>query len=226
MKMNGTQKAGFTLIEVIVVIAVIAILAAILTPTLTRNIEDSKITRAKNEVQVLAAAVASLYKDVGRWPFTNAAGPLGGVSRVVGNSATVPTGTGPNAGAQADQWGTLAPTKPLADYLYYNNPDENSGATNQNEANQDYPTTGDFAWKGPYSDQGLFNDPWGRSYVINARYFPGNALVGTAGHRVFVLSAGPNMLWSSSFSDAVTRLTTPDDSVGDDDIGTILALNR
>jgi hypothetical protein len=43
---------------------------------------------------------------------------------------------------------------------------------------------------------------------------------------VFVLSAGPNMLWSSSFSDAVTRLTTPDDSVGDDDIGTILALNR
>ena len=96
MKRNG----GFTLIEVIVVIAVVAILAAILTPSITRNIEDSKISRTKNEVQVIAAAIAGLYKDVGNWPYTNADGPSGGVDRLLGNSSTVPTGTGPNAGAR------------------------------------------------------------------------------------------------------------------------------
>jgi len=225
MERISIHKAGFTLIEVIVVIAVIAILAAILTPTISRNIEDSKISRTKNEVQVIAASIASLYKDVGGWPYTNADGPSGGVDRALGNSSTVPTGTGPNAGAQAARWGTYGISKSLADYLYYNNPDDDTGATNQNQSGQDYPTSGDYAWRGPYVDRELFDDAWGRSYVINARYFPGNSRTSTAGHRVLILSAGSNGLWSTPFSDGVTRLTSPDDSIRDDDIGHTLAIN-
>lgn len=220
------DRKGFTLIEVIVVIAVVAILAAILTPTITRNIEDSKISRGKNEVQVIAASIASLYKDAGRWPYTNADGPSGGIDRLLGNSSSVPTGTGPSAGAQAARWGTFGITKSLADFLYFNNPDDDTGPTNQNQAGQDYPTTGNYAWRGPYADQPLFDDPWGRSYVISARYFPGNTRTSTAGHRVFILSAGPNGLWSTPFSDGVTRLTSPDDSILDDDIGHTLAINQ
>ena len=59
---------GFTLIEVVVVLAVVAILAAILVPTIEKNINDAKRTRASNEVQVLGAAMASYFKDVGKWP--------------------------------------------------------------------------------------------------------------------------------------------------------------
>ena len=221
-----TARKGFTLIEVIVVIAVVAILAAILTPTITRNIEDAKTSRTKNEVQVIAASIISLYKDVGRWPYTNANGPSGGVDRLLGNSSTVPTGAGPDAGSGAANWGTYGTSKPIADYLYYNNPDNDTGPNNQNQSNQDYPISGDYAWKGPYTDQGFFDDAWGRSYVINARYFPGNILTSTAGHRVFVLSAGPNGLWSTSYTDGVTRLTNPDDGTRDDDIGHTLTINQ
>jgi len=220
------RNAGFTLIEVIVVIAVVAILAAILTPSITRNIEDSKISRTKNEVQVIAAAIAGLYKDVGGWPYTNADGPSGGVDRLLANSSSVPTGTGPNAGAGAANWGTYGISKALADYLYFNNPDGDTGSGNQNEAGQDYPITGDYAWRGPYVDKQFFDDAWGRSYVVNARYFPGNPRTSTAAHRVFILSAGPNGLWSTSYSGAVTRLTNPDDSPRDDDIGHVIAINQ
>ena len=225
MKRVPIPKAGFTLIEVIVVIAVVAILAAILTPTITRNIEDSKISRTKNEVQVIAAASASLYKDVGGWPYTNTDGPSGGVDRLLGNSSTVPTGTGPDAGSGASNWGAYGTSKPIADYLYYNNPDDDTGPTNQNQSGQDYSLSGDYAWRGPYVDRELFDDAWGRSYIISARYFPGNTRTSTAGHRVFILSAGPNGLWSTPYSDAVTRLTNPDDSTRDDDIGHTLAIN-
>jgi len=226
MKKLSKDKKGFTLIEVIVVIAVVAILAAILTPTITRNIEDSKTSRTKNEVQVIAASIASLYKDTGGWPYTNANGPSGGVDRVLGNSATVPTGAGPSAGSGTVNWGTYGVSKPLADYIYYNNPDNDTGPNNQNQSNQDYPTSGNYAWRGPYADQGLFDDAWGRSYVISARYFPGNTRTSTAGHRVFILSAGPNGLWSTPYSDGVTRLTNPDDGVRDDDIGHTLTINQ
>lgn len=60
------REKGFTLIEVVVVVAVIAILAAILTPYITKYIEDSKIAKAKNETQVVAAAIVNAMKDLSR----------------------------------------------------------------------------------------------------------------------------------------------------------------
>ncbi len=218
-------KKGFTLIEMVVVLAVVAILAAILTPTVARNIKASKVTRTTNEVQVIAAAVASLYKDTGYWPYTNANGPAGGVDRVLANPSTVPTGAEPGGGTGATNWGTYGVTKPLYDYLYYNNPDDDSGASGQNQAGQDYPTSGEYRWRGPYLDYRVIDDAWGRSYVINARYFPGNPRFSdtTRPHRVYVLSAGPNHLWATPFSDAVHRNTSPDDSISGDDIGKAIA---
>ncbi len=219
------NKKGFTLIEMVVVLAVVAILAAILTPTVARNIKASKVTRTINETQVIAAAIASLYKDTGFWPYTRANGPSGGVDRVLANPNTVPTGAESGAGAGAPHWGTYGRTKPLYDYLYYNNPDDDTGPNGQNQTGQDYSTTGEYRWRGPYIDKRTIDDAWGRSYVINARYFPGNPRFNdkTRPHRVYVLSAGPDHSWGTAFSDAVTRNTTPDDSIGGDDIGKAIA---
>ena len=71
--MRKRNEKGFTLIEVVVVVAVIAILAAVLTPYITKYIDDSKVAKARNEVQVVAAAVTNAYKDLGRWPNRNTA---------------------------------------------------------------------------------------------------------------------------------------------------------
>jgi general secretion pathway protein G len=65
--MNHT-KAGFTLIELIVVIAVIAVLTGIIVPVVGSMLEEARATRARSEVKVLAEAILTLYKDTTFWP--------------------------------------------------------------------------------------------------------------------------------------------------------------
>ncbi|MCP5054179.1 MAG: hypothetical protein GY940_43835, partial [bacterium] len=219
---------------------IIAILMAILFPTIARHISDSRVTRAANEAQVITAAVSMLFKDTGKWPSTNntvnRAGPSGRVDRVLSGmvSDPVPTGVAPGARAGAANWGVFGSTKQLADYLFYNNPDEDSGVKDQNQPGQDYKISGEFAWRGPYVDKEAFLDPWGRQYVISARYFPGVPVA--VGHSVLLLSAGKDGLWSTAYSDAVTRLTEPKDTpYGShedsgtyihDDVGLIITINK
>ncbi|RLB12088.1 MAG: hypothetical protein DRG39_02820 [Deltaproteobacteria bacterium] len=218
------DRGGFTLIEVVVIIAVITILAAILTPLVIRYIGDAKVSRAQAETKSIAATVMKLYSDTGKWPFTNKNGPSGGVDRVLSDPDHVPTGEGPDAGSGAENWGTYGKAKPLYDYLFYNNPDDDSGSSNQNQTGQDYPTTGPFAWKGPYIEKPVITDPWGNSYVINARYFPGNPrYTGTVIHTVFVLSAGPNGTWETPFSDSVG---VPGEKIRGDDIGWVITMSK
>ncbi len=59
---------GFTLMEMIGVMAVIAILASIATPKIFEAIEDSKVSAYLQEVNTLKTAAAQYYKDTGAWP--------------------------------------------------------------------------------------------------------------------------------------------------------------
>lgn len=68
MKMRRIVKeksGGFTLIEIIGVIAIIGILAAFITPKVFQVIEDSKITRFAGEYPAYSSAVTKWYKDIG-----------------------------------------------------------------------------------------------------------------------------------------------------------------
>jgi len=233
---------GFTLIEMVVVLAVIAILAAILFPTIAKHISDSRVTRSVNECQVITAAVMMLYKDTGKWPCTFQepavpnGGPSGRVDRVLTGYPADPLPIAAAAGARpgAANWGILGTTKPIYDFLYFNNPDANTGADSQNQTGQDYPLSGEFAWKGPYIDKPTYLDSWGNQYVISARYFPGGSY--SANHTVLVLSAGPDGLWSTPFDDTITRLSLitdvpygPHQSDGTyihDDIGSVITTNN
>ncbi|MEZ4387273.1 MAG: prepilin-type N-terminal cleavage/methylation domain-containing protein [Candidatus Krumholzibacteriia bacterium] len=220
MRTFPSNRRGFTLIEIVIAVAIVAIFAAAISPMVFRHLEDAKIGKAQNEAETIATAVLNYYKDTGSWPYTNANGPAGNaVSRVI-SSTTVAVGAGPSAGAGAGNWGTYGTAKQLGDYLYFNNPDDDSSATGAgaNQNNQDWPTTGKFAWKGPYVDSYEILDPWGNAYVINSRYLPGGVYAGAVRHKVFVLSAGPDGRWETGYADGSTE-----DILGDD-VGTVISI--
>jgi len=62
------QQTGFTLMEMIGVMAVIAILAAVATPKIFDAIEDGKVSAYVGEANQLKLAAARYYKDTGKWP--------------------------------------------------------------------------------------------------------------------------------------------------------------
>ena len=87
-------RAGFTLIELILVVAVVAILAAILVPTVFSILDDSAITKGKADVKAVAGAIAKFRDDTGVFPTRDA--DVAGLPPAEVNllySGTVPPGT-------------------------------------------------------------------------------------------------------------------------------------
>lgn len=65
------KQAGFTLIEVMVVVVILAILAAIVVPRILKRPEQARIVAAKQDITAIENAL-SLYKlDNGFYPSTN-----------------------------------------------------------------------------------------------------------------------------------------------------------
>ena len=95
MKVVFSRKSGFTLIEMIGVIAVIAILAAFITPKVFKVIKDSKVTRFAGEIPTYTTAVTNWYKDIGTLQSLNVSGV------VVTNDATFQTALMANQGTTA-----------------------------------------------------------------------------------------------------------------------------
>ncbi|MDD5668714.1 MAG: prepilin-type N-terminal cleavage/methylation domain-containing protein [Candidatus Omnitrophica bacterium] len=59
---------GFTLIELIVVIAIIGVLAAIIAPNAFKVIEKAKIARVVSDLKAIKSAAMGYYSDTGRFP--------------------------------------------------------------------------------------------------------------------------------------------------------------
>jgi general secretion pathway protein G len=64
------RRSGFTLIEILVVIAVIAILAAIVAPNVFRHVGTAKDTAAQAQIEMLGSALDAYRLDNGRYPTT------------------------------------------------------------------------------------------------------------------------------------------------------------
>ena len=201
---------GFTLVEVVVVIAIIGVLSAIAAPLISKSVEDARIARAQDETGLLAATLGTFYKDVGRWPSRDGAGTFGVVTTLISSNRGGAMGGGctptPDPGNPVNSNGWNSTIGPQVDYL------QNHLLVNTPKGGAPYPTSGPGAWRGPYLES-TWNDPWDTPYMVNV------AAAETPGGKGLVLSAGPNMVMDTPF--AATRAT----QIAGDDVGTAFTLN-
>lgn len=216
-------KRAFTLVEVVVVIAVVALLSAIIVPLVARQIDDAKISRARNECLVLASTVLKFYSDVGLFPASSVNGSSradNALARLVSGTAVIYSEDGGPAYGYAstsnDDWyddgldGTANAVESIDLFDNHFNSNTPIGSTTVL-----YPTSGEFRWRGPYLNK-VSKDPWGHYYVCNidAAFTSGN-------RQCVVISAGPN----GDFDTAVDPAATVTGPSGDD-IWSVVILKR
>ena len=200
------RNSGFTLMEMVVVLVVVVILAAILTPTIAKNINDAKLARANNETQVIGAAIGSFFKDVGRWPTSDGAAGLPDAIQLLYGPGSAPA---EDAGATNEEyWLTTGSTTwtafdTFADHLITNDP---GGGANNYPDNTTVPLP-ELRWHGPYLTE-IKADPWGSYYSCNIYY-----TWFTPTNNVCVWSAGPDRTAQTDATQASTAF-----AVGGDDI--------
>src|SRR5437879_13821596 len=67
---------GFTMIEMVIVLAIIGLFAAALTPMVTNYVDKSRVAKAQSDLRTIGEAISRFEKDVGRYPMWSAANAL------------------------------------------------------------------------------------------------------------------------------------------------------
>ncbi len=67
-KYRSRRFAGFTLIEMLVVMVIIGLLAGLVGPKLFGKVDSSKVQTAQTQVKMLKGALESMRLDIGRFP--------------------------------------------------------------------------------------------------------------------------------------------------------------
>jgi general secretion pathway protein G len=61
-------EAGYSLLEVLIVISIVALIAALVGPRLVGQLDRSKVTAARVQLRSLAASLETMRLDIGRYP--------------------------------------------------------------------------------------------------------------------------------------------------------------
>jgi general secretion pathway protein G len=68
--MRAIRRSGFTLIEVMVVVAILAILAALIVPRVISRPDEAKVIAARHDIGAISQALKLYRLDNGRYPTT------------------------------------------------------------------------------------------------------------------------------------------------------------
>jgi len=212
-RLSGGKRDGFTVIEMVVVIAVIVLLSAIVAPLAITVIRDARIAKTQGDVSSIAKAIQRYRIDTGAYPFKNSSS-----SPLSPDFATLSTanGTNPTVQASVTTWSapvdaydgtacgtsgnpgtdTGSDTLRLNEHLLSNGP---SWAEDQKPRKKQ--------WKGTYVSE-LDEDAWGNKILVNI-------LNGFRDCKkaLYVLSAGPDGEVDTEFDLALTGTSADDDII-------------
>ena len=163
------EKRGFTLIEIITVLAILSILAGVLIPITIKNIDESRLTAAQKDTNAIVAAIVNFHIDTKTWPvYTSYPGSK--------NVYILKTDEGADAAAAGNGVWLSANSDFFFEQLI------------DNETNPRYTD-----WRGPYLGE-FKPDPWGRKYYasIGSLWDNGGWAAGADPAQAWVISAGPD----------------------------------
>lgn len=198
------MNRGFSLIEVAVSITIIAILVGMISPLVSRYIDEARVTRAATEAQTIASAMLNFNRDTGKWPIfqpVTGQNPLQITSTSMIYSVLYAPGNLPQRIVDSALW----------------NPATQGSIIDQLENNlPKYSTSGKYAWRGPYLSS-TASDPWNNAYLVNAS----NLAFGVTTVAALVISAGPNQRIETLYTQSIGTGSSAVVAGGDDIIARI-----
>ena len=159
---------GVTLYETTAVVAMTAILGAVAAPMIMERVENTKSTKAVNEILTISGAIQKFFEHTGRWPGEAEIRRAG--SSICFLQTGVPS-TDPSGGTLLPSVTSLGtPTRPIDASEFLGRPCNTitkDNVLNINDFLVRKPSVADYPnWQGPYQEP-VASDPWDRAYLIN-----------------------------------------------------------
>lgn len=199
MKRANFRQGGFTLVELIFVLAIIVTLASIFLPLAMSKFSESKNASTTSSIDAIAAALTNFFGDLDHFPtcnstdcnpFNNGNNDLKFLAFGTGSgdiSGEYPTNTGTGSAwdlTANDNTDNIARNNAF-NHLVANNP----GADNTTgEDATDYKTS---KWKGPYISK-LAKDPFGFAFIAGVGAMETNGTPVAASAKGWIISGGPD----------------------------------